>query len=66
MPNTKLHPSIIIYTRNRFGDNEPRYYLGNRQVSADDVAQVSAELWEVTLTTDSKPQRKLRDEPWEW
>lgn len=62
MPNTKLHPSIVLHITR----DGATYTESNRVVSADDVAEVSAELWEVTLTKDSKPTRKLRDDPWEW
>lgn len=66
MSNTKLHPSIVVYTRNRFDDYSPRYYVGNRQVSAEDVAEVSNELWEVTLSQPERPHRTPRGEDMLW
>lgn len=66
MPNTKLHPSIVVYTRNRFGLNEPQYFVGSRKVSADDVAEVSDQLWEITLTAPEKPHRTPRGEDMLW
>lgn len=59
----KLHPSIVITKRN---DSTTYSLTTGEDIPDADVVQVSAALWEVTLTDRPKARRAPRQSELEW